>query len=182
MEQSMKSFTYIKLFSLLTFVLLLGFISQGLTEDTATKVRSIPGITDADQFTKGCVSCHKNYPDMKMDARLSTVLKEWNEGVKPEVLAKFQAAAPEGVVLKGKHPWKPDANTSIPEACNKCHGKSMKTALPMTQLAHVIHLIGGKDNHFISMFQGECTHCHKLDMKTGAWSMVNAKESDVEGK
>lgn len=181
----MKSSHYFKLFSIIALILFLGIINQSLTQDSAPQatIRSIPGINAPDQFTKGCVDCHRNYVEMKMDVRISTMLKEANEeGLKPELLAKFQAAAPEGVTLKGKHPWKSDENTSIPEACNKCHGKSMKSALPMSQLMHVIHLSGGKDNQFIAMFQGDCTHCHKLDSKTGKWSVVNAKESDVEDK
>ena len=144
-------------------------------------VPEIPGITAVDQFPHACVSCHKNYKEINMDERLSTILKEWSEnGVNEKLLAKIQAAAPEGVNLKGKHSYKPNDNTSIPEDCNKCHGKSMKTALPISQLVHIIHLSGAKDNHYITMFQGECTHCHKLDMKSGTWSVPNGKESDEE--
>jgi hypothetical protein len=147
----------------------------------SVSVPHISGITSVDEFPHACVSCHKNYKEMNMDVRLSTVLKEWSEnGVKAELLAKIQAAAPEGVNLKGKHSFKSNDNTSIPEDCNKCHGKSMKTALPISQLVHIIHLNGGKNNNFITVYQGQCTHCHKLDMKTGIWSVVNGKESEEE--
>lgn len=144
--------------------------------------RNIPGITGVDNFPHSCVSCHKNYTDKKMDVRLSTILKEWNEKVDPKILAKVQSIAPEGVTLKGKHPFKVDADASIPEVCNKCHGKSMKTAFPLGNLLHTIHLSGGKDNTYITMFNGECTNCHKMDWKTGVWSIVNGKESDEDKK
>ncbi|MFA6570895.1 MAG: hypothetical protein WCT77_06615 [Bacteroidota bacterium] len=149
----------------------------------APEPRKIPGITDVDSMAHGCVSCHKNYPEMKFDGRLSTILAEWKEnGVPPELLAKAQSIAPDGITLKGKHPFKVSPEDNIPQVCNKCHGKSMKTAFPMPDLLHVIHLSGGKDNHFIMMFNGDCTHCHKMDFKTGKWSIVNGKESEEENK
>jgi hypothetical protein len=141
-------------------------------------LRNIPGITAVDSFPHSCVSCHKNYPEAKMDVRLSTILKEWKEKIPDETLAKYQASAPEGITLKGKHPSTIDDQSNIPEVCNKCHGKSMKTALPFSRLMHVIHLTGGSKNFYLSMFGGECTHCHKLDQKTGAWMIVNGKEAD----
>ncbi|MBI5324927.1 MAG: hypothetical protein HZB41_06610 [Ignavibacteriae bacterium] len=144
-------------------------------------VPTISGITAEDKYPHACVSCHKNYKEMYFDGRISTILKEWSEkGVDEKLLAKIQAGAPDGVNLKGKHSYKSNDNTSIPEDCNKCHGKSMKTALPLSQLVHIIHLNGGKDNHYITMFRGECTHCHKLDMKTGIWSVPNGKENEEE--
>ena len=176
----------IKIFRLLLFSIMIAFaiISKATSEEpkAPTEPRKIPGITDKDQFPNSCVSCHKNYPDMKYDARLSTVLAAWKENVTPAILAKAQSIAPDGITLRGKHPYvaKPDDN--IPEACNKCHGKSMKTAFQLSKLIHVIHLTGGKDNHFLTMFNGECTHCHKLDLKTGLWSVMNAKEMDEEKK
>lgn len=144
------------------------------------QLRNIPGLTSADMFPMACVSCHKNYPDMKMDARLTTIFKDLAEKVDPAKLAKYQAAAPEGVTLKGKHPTKTNENTSIPEDCNKCHGKSMKSALPLGQLIHIAHLTGGKDNKYMTMFNGDCTHCHKFDSKMGTWSHPNGKESDIK--
>jgi hypothetical protein len=166
-----------KLFFVVAFLILAVVIKVMTQEPKDTpKARNIPGVNVPDQFPKGCVSCHKNYTDAKYDARLSTIITSWAEAVDPKILAKVQSAAPEGVTFKGKHPFKVTAETSIPEACNKCHGK-MKNAPPLFQLLHVIHLTGA-DNHFMTAFQGECTHCHKLDLQKGTWSIVNAKESD----
>jgi hypothetical protein len=50
------------------------------------------------------VDCHVNKPDFNFDARLSTMMTEWFKNVGSEVLNKAQAAAPEGVTLKGVHP------------------------------------------------------------------------------
>ena len=163
--------------TLLVVFLLVAAAINVMTQDAkeAPKARSIPGVNVPDQFPKACVSCHKNYPDMKFDGRLSTILTSWNEAVDPKILTKAQAVAPEGIVLKGKHSFKVTAETSIPETCNKCHGK-MKNAPVLSQLLHAIHL-KGDDNHFISMFQGECTHCHKLDAK-GVWTVPNGKEGE----
>jgi len=165
--------------ALLLAAFVLGSFLNLLAQETkeTPSPRAIPGVNAPDQFPKGCVSCHKNYPDMKFDARLSTIMSAWNDAVDPKILAKAQAMAPEGVTLKGKHTFKFSAETNIPEACNKCHGK-MKSAPPLHQLLHVIHLTGDKDNHFMTMFQGECSHCHKLDQKTGIWNVVSAKEGE----
>ncbi len=167
-----------------TFVICLSiFFYYAYSQDTISepKMRAIPGISAVDSFPHSCVSCHKNFPDRKMDVRLSTILSEWKEKIPDEALAKYQASAPEGITLKGKHPSSVDGQASIPEVCNKCHGKSMKTALPFSRLMHVIHLSGGNNNIYLSVFGGECTHCHKLDQVTGAWSIVNGNEAD-EGK
>lgn len=151
-----------------------------LTAPQESQVRNIPGITADDTYPLACVSCHKNYQDGKGDLRITTIMKDLAEKVDPAHLAKYQAAAPEGVTLKGKHPTKSNENTSVPEDCNKCHGKSMKTALPLGQIIHIAHLTGGKDNKFITMFNGDCSHCHKFDAKMGTWSHPNGKESDIK--
>ena len=41
---------------------------------------------------------------------------------------------------------------------------------------HRIHLTGGDKNHYLTEFQGDCTNCHKLDQKTGAWSLGSGSE------
>jgi hypothetical protein len=165
---------------LLSAILIVGAYNALQTAPQDTQVRNIPGITTADMFPQACVGCHKNYTEQNLDVRLTTIFKAWAEAIPPALLAKYQAAAPEGVTLKGKHPMKPNDGTSIPEDCNKCHGKSMKTALPMGQIMHITHLTGGKDNKFITMFGGECSHCHKLDQKTGNWTIPNGKENEVK--
>src|SRR5512138_3267704 len=90
---------------------------------TAPPVRSIPGINAPDQFPGACVSCHVNMPERNMDARFSTLLKGWTQRVEPALLEKAQAAAPEGVVLKGKHPAITTALKDVPAGCIKCHGR-----------------------------------------------------------
>ena len=137
--------------------------------------RKIPGITAEDPFPKACVSCHVNLPERKMDVRISTLLKAWTEKVEPALLAKAQAAAPTGVTLVGKHPAASSALKDIPAGCIKCHGSASKKAPPFTHMMHTIHLTG-EGNHFLAEFQGECTHCHKLDAKTGTWSIPSGSE------
>lgn len=45
--------------------------------------RQIPGVNAEDRFPDGCVSCHINMPDRKMDTRISTLMTQWNESVAP---------------------------------------------------------------------------------------------------
>lgn len=138
--------------------------------------RKIPGLNAQDKFPLGCVDCHVNMPHINQDERLSTLMSKWNEGVEKELLDKAQAVAPPGVTLKGIHPAAGDALTNIPENCKSCHGKASQTAPPLAPLIHMIHLVGGDENHFLAIFQGECTHCHKLGLNTGLWSMPSGQE------
>jgi len=135
--------------------------------------RAIPGLNTEDRFRGGCVDCHVALPTM--DVRLSTLMAQWGEQVRPALLAKAQAAAPAGLALKGKHPGAPGALKQIPGSCLPCHGKTSKTAPPFAQMIHLIHL-AGEPNHFLAEFQGECTHCHKLDLASGHWSMPSGPE------
>jgi hypothetical protein len=111
--------------------------------------RAIPGITAKDAFPQACVSCHMKVPDG--DMRLSAMLSK----------------------LPKKHPA---INAKdIPASCRKWHAAASKKIPPLAPLLHRIHL--GKDKGlFLSKFQGECTHCHKLDRKTGVWSMPTGAE------
>jgi hypothetical protein len=139
-------------------------------------VRMIPGITAADSTPHACVDCHINYPEMKLDARFSTQMARWNERVEPGLLAKARASAPAGMILKGKHPRTTGAFNNIPAQCLVCHGKDSRRAPPFARMLHMIHLTGGDENHFLTIYQGECTHCHKLDPSTGRWSIPSAAE------
>jgi len=139
-------------------------------------LRPIPGITAPDAFPRGCVDCHVNRPDLNLDVRLSTLMKTWQEGVDPALLAKVRAFSPPGVSLQGKHPKVEAAGVEVPGVCLKCHGRSSKTAPPFAQLLHGLHFTGGEQSHYIGMFQGECTHCHKLDSSTGMWSLGKGTE------
>ncbi len=157
-----------------------GFLAVGAGPEgqpgTPPPMRQIPGVTAPDQFPRGCVDCHVNRPDMNMDVRLSTIIGGWQEAVPPEMLARLQPFAPEGMTLKGKHPKVTVAGAEIPKSCLMCHSKTSRSAPPFVRMLHGIHLLGGEQNHFLSMFQGECTHCHKLDRGTGAWSLGNGVE------
>ena len=109
--------------------------------------RAIPGITAKDAFPAACVGCHVKRPDG--DMRISALLAK----------------------LKKKHPTVPMKD--IPAACAKCHGKTTKIAL--APMLHRIHL-GNDKGLFLTKFDGECTHCHKLDRKTGVWSVPGGPE------
>jgi mono/diheme cytochrome c family protein len=138
--------------------------------------RSIPGITAPDPFPGGCVDCHVVREDIGRDVRISTILKAWAEGVEPEAfLEKAQMAAPEGVTLKGKHPQADWAFADIPGKCMTCHAADSKTVPPLGRIMHLYHL-SGDANPYLSVFGGECTPCHKLDAKTGRWSMTSGPE------
>ena len=138
--------------------------------------REIPGITASDAYPRSCVDCHVVYPELKRDERLSTLMKTWTEAVDPKLLAAAQVAMPAGVKLKGRHPAAPGALKNPPASCVTCHGPTSKTAPPFSRMIHVIHLTGGKDNVFLTVFRGECTHCHKLDPATGSWTMPGGPE------
>jgi len=136
----------------------------------------IAGLTAPDQFPRGCVDCHVNRPDLQMDVRLSTLVGHSQEEVDPAFLAKVRAFAPADIPLKGKHPQVEVAGAEIPRSCLICHSRASTSAPPFARLLHGIHLVGGEENHFLSMFQGQCTHCHKLDRATGAWSLGTGVE------
>jgi len=130
----------------------------------------------ADPFPKGCVSCHTVDKAKGADHRLSVAMAQWTAGkVDPALLAQSKASMPAGVALKGKHPSAEDSLEDIPNACLDCHDPGSKKAPPFSQLLHLVHLTGA-NNVFVTTFKGDCTHCHKLDAKTGAWSMPSGAE------
>ena len=170
---------------LLLFVVAIGFslsilpaIAQVQQESTSAPppARKIPGLTAEDPFPNGCVDCHLNYPDMKLDARFSTLMKQWTVSVEPELLARAQAAAPGGLKLKGKHPAADAALKDIPKGCMVCHNRESNFAPPFARMLHLVHLTGGEENYYLTMFQGECAYCHKLDKITGRWSAPSGPE------
>lgn len=163
------------------------FFLAGVTMDTPPAVGTqnmpgpeapdIPGITAADPFPLGCVSCHINMPDKNKDARISTLMKQLVEQASPGLLEKAQAASSPGLALAGKHPATEGAVDSIPSTCLECHGSSSQSAPVFSRMLHLIHLTGGSGNHYMTMFQGACTYCHKLDVLTGAWSIPSGREN-----
>ena len=168
----------------IVFIVILGLAICGFTinaasegqEQPAATLRPIPGITAPDQFPRGCVDCHINHPEMNMDARISTLMRHWKDGVDPALLAKVRAFSPADLALKGKHPDVEGALADIPNACLKCHSRKSTSVPPFSRLLHGLHLVGGEKNFFLTMFQGECTYCHKLDLATGSWSLGSGAE------
>lgn len=134
------------------------------------------GATAPDPFPNACVDCHLNYAERNMDVRLSTLLAGWRKEVPPGLLAKARAASAEGAKLAGKHPDAAAALASIPGACVSCHSAGSTRAPPFARMIHAIHLTGGKENHYVANFQGDCTHCHKLDAATGRVRVPTAPE------
>ena len=149
---------------------------ESAAEQKLPPPRNIPGITSEDNFPNACVDCHINYTEMNMDTRFSTLMKVWREKVDSALLAKAQDSAPEGLVLKGRHPNSPTSFNNVPKECLTCHKKESKIAPPFAGMIHKIHLTGGEENHFLTLFQGECTYCHKLNLTTGTWSIPSASE------
>lgn len=141
----------------------------------------IPGLTAPDTMPNGCVDCHKTFPDRNKDERLTTELEKWSRGVHGHLLELAQAAVPEGVTLKGKHPDVKALIKVIPDDCLMCHRAGGKNVPAFETLIHGIHL-AGRENHFVTRAGGHCTHCHKLDKKTGKLSLGSGKEEQTLGK
>ena len=139
--------------------------------------RPVPGINAPDTQPEACVGCHVVYPDLGLDTRLSVLLDELTAGrIDPRLMAKSVASAPDGLHLLGRHPHAKEAVADIPAACLECHGRSSTEAPPFARLLHLIHLTDDARSPFMTVFQGECTYCHKPDLRTGAWSIPSGPE------
>jgi len=137
--------------------------------------RAIPGINAPDPFPQACVSCHVILPDGR-DVRISTLLQGWVAGADSALLSMARSAAPSGVAVTGKHPPVGPMIASVPADCLTCHGRDATQAPPFGRLLHLVHLTGASGSLFLSLFQGECTLCHKLDPASGSWSIPSAPE------
>lgn len=170
---------YFLVFVVSISVLLTFSPNPGMADNDQMKLppaRKIPGLTTEDKFPNGCVDCHINMPDIKKDERISTLMSKWNKNVESKLLKKAQAVASAGVALKGIHPPAPESLKNIPADCSACHDKTSRSAPPLAALLHTIHLTGGDDNHYLTIFQGECTYCHKMNVATGVWTMPSGPE------
>jgi len=145
----------------------------------APPLRAIPGITSDDQFPTACVGCHVNYEDMNLDARLSTVMARWSKRVDAEYLQIAQSLVGPNIILTGVHPKVDVAHQYIPAVCLNCHERRADNPMPLVPFLHKVHLNAEGKAVFLSIFQGECTHCHKLDKATGQWSVPNAAEEET---
>jgi len=135
------------------------------------------GKTAVDPFPNGCVSCHVLDKAKGVDHRLSVALQAWTVGkIEPGLLAQSKAGAPAGLTLKGKHPAAEDSLEDIPGACLDCHDAGSKKAPPFASLLHLVHLVGGVNNDYVTTFKSDCMHCHKLNVQTGEWSMPSGPE------
>jgi hypothetical protein len=148
----------------------------GQETESEVKLSDIPGITTPDRTPNACVDCHRTYPEMEIDGRLTTALAGWKNGSDAGILVKARASAQAGRTLAGKHPEISALVKVIPDDCLMCHSRDSWSAPPFARLLHAIHLVGGEKNHFLANASGTCTSCHKLDEKTGAWHLGSGIE------
>jgi len=159
------------------FAIISALLCGSIANAEETVLRDIPGITTADQFPGACVDCHVNMPDRKMDVRIGTLMKQWYEKVDPKIVKRVQTTMPGGRALKGRHPVLPaDGLRDIPASCRSCHRSASREAPPLGPMLHVLHLTGGAENHYIKLFGGACTYCHKFDAGTGQWKLPSGPE------
>jgi len=151
-------------------------VTSEKVQAAAPKLSDIPSITTPDRTPGACINCHKNYPEMKKDFRLTVILAGWRNGTDPDIFEKAKACAPEGVTLKGRHPDISALVKTIPTDCLMCHSRNSTVAPPFAKLLHLIHLTGGAENGFLARANGTCTSCHKLDQKTGTWGLGSGEE------
>lgn len=162
---------------LISGIVVSGFVFYVFAQEKhVPKLPEIPGITADDKFPRSCVDCHRVYLVQKADYRLSTILKKWEKELDSKYFEQAKASMSSDVKLKGTHPDVQSLVEVIPDDCLKCHGSQAKKAPPFSKLLHLIHLTGGKDNHYLLHFKGSCMHCHKLDKKTGMWGLGSGKE------
>lgn len=147
---------------------------QGPVAAQAGAVRQTPGITAKDAYPNGCVDCHIAGKDG--DMRMSSLMAKWVTAVPEPLLGKAKAASSAASKIKGKHPAMPNVKANTPQTCLGCHKKGSTIAPPFAQLMHTVHLVGGAQNKYLTTYAGECTHCHKLDQKTGTWKMATGPE------
>lgn len=153
------------------------FTAFSHSQEKEVEVPSIPGITVEDTRPNGCVDCHQKDGDQSHPS-LTLLIQEWTEEVSSELVEKAQAAASSEVTFKGKHPDVGAMISTIPEDCLTCHSKQsakMIGAPELGRLTHLIHLVGGAENDFITGYQGQCVQCHALDKETGEWTIKNGK-------
>ena len=135
------------------------------------------GNTAVDPYPNGGVSCHVLDKSKGKDERLSVALEQWTAGkIEPGLLAKSKASAPAGLTLKGKHPASDDSLEDIPGACLDCHDTGSKKAPPFSRLLHLVHLVGGTNNAYVTTYKSDCMSCHKLSTQTGEWTMPSGPE------
>jgi len=120
-------------------------------------IKDSRGQLEKDPKPNGCVDCHRKVSEER-DYRLITYIRKLAE--------------------EGEHPDVVAAVNTIPNDCLTCHSESAAKGIgtePFATLLHKIHLVGGKENHFITHYEGKCTYCHALNMETGEWRIKSGK-------
>ena len=144
--------------------------------EVVSPLPAIPGLTAEDRFPRACVDCHVIVPGSGMDERLSTKLRA--EQFNPALLPRIRAILPDTVRISGRHPRLPDAMfRNIPAGCLTCHRDSQTNLPALGPMMHAIHLTGGSDNHYLTLFGGQCTNCHKFSAASGRWSIPSGAEN-----
>ena len=140
-------------------VLLSGGIVVATTIGTfGQAVPQIPGITADDPHINGCVDCQRTTEDS--DHRISSYIKRLAE--------------------EERHPDVTAMVNTVPDDCLVCHAETTAEGMgtePLASLLHKVHLLGAEENHFITGYQGQCTHCHALDQDTGKMRSKSGGES-----
>ena len=108
----------------------------------AEDIAALPGVTVDDDHPNGCVDCHVKV-DEERDHRLNVGVKQFE-----------------------KHPPIDKMVKKVPGDCMKCHKESSKAGA-MSDVLHKAHFSKGKENHFVSHYNGECLNCHSIDLATG---------------
>jgi len=174
--------TIFRRYSFFATVVCYSLVFLGLTDiaegsDTVLPpLAKIPGLTVEDPFPRGCVDCHINMPQNNQDKRLSSILASWTLQVPPELITKARSVAGNDKVLKGRHPQSDKMFQSVPGNCLNCHEYGSGSIVPLIPIIHLIHLSGGEENHYLRIFQGQCTYCHKFDPNTGITKVPSAQE------
>jgi hypothetical protein len=109
----------------------------------AEDIPALPGVTVDDDHPNGCVDCHGKVDDHDEDL-LNVAVKNF-----------------------GKHPPIDKIVKKAPDDCVKCHKEGSKAGA-MSDITHKNHFSKGKENNFVLYYNGECLHCHSIDLATGA--------------
>ena len=156
----------------LMLIVVLALASAGAAPVASQTAASISA---KDAYPNGCVDCH--VAGAGGDMRMSALMAKWTSAASPALVEKSKAASADPAKIKGKHPPMPNVKANVPQTCLvACHKKGSTIAPPFAQLMHTIHLVGGSQNRFLTANRGDCTHCHKMDPKTGGWRIPSGPE------
>lgn len=136
----------------------------------------VAGLDNRDSFPRGCVDCHVVLPEEQRDVRISTIMKNLAERVDPRLQARLAKGATGKAGLHGRHPALLSDSLEIPAICQNCHRADSATVPPFAEMMHLIHLADSEDNHYISLFNGDCSFCHKFDPYAGTFSVPSHTE------